>query len=123
MDKKETIDQIDTFVKRVTVVQGSGENRHAEVVYEKEDDEEGDDDNVTLTRVERSIRHLLKAQVIGAQEAYQRHLKSTEKGGMSWVTEAPGNFWHAGRKAIKEVKKSLPFGTSKSDEDKDEVKV
>ena len=115
MDKKDTIDKMDKLVKRVTVVQGGGENRRADVVYESDD--EDDDDKPNFNRLESSVRHLLKAQVIAAQEAYQRHLDSVEKGGTSWVTDAPGNFIKAGRKAVSEMRKSMPFGTHKSDED------
>ncbi len=117
MDKKDTIDQMDKLVKRVTVVQGSGENRRAEVVYES-DDADGDE-KPNFERLERSVRHMLKAQLIAAQEAYQGHLESVEKGGTSWVKDAPSNMIKAGRKAVKEMRKSMPFGKSKSDEDED----
>jgi|SRR6516162_398503 hypothetical protein len=114
---KDSIDKIDKIVKRVTVVQGSGENRHAEVIYEK--DEEEDDENLKFKRLERGIRHMLKAQLIAAQEAYQRHLNSIEKGGTSWLTDAPGNLVRAGREAAKEMRKSF---RSSEDEDEDQKK-
>jgi hypothetical protein len=117
MEKKGTIDNMDELVTRVTVVQGSGDTRRTDVVYES--GQEDDDEKPNLHRLERSIRHMLKAQVIAAQEAYQRHLSSAEKGGMSWVTEAPGNLVKATRKAAKEMRKSMPFG-SKSSEGEDE---
>ena len=117
MEQKGTIDNMDKLVKRVTVVQGSGENRRTEVVYESEHEDE--EDRPKLHGLERSIRHMLKAQVIAAQEAYQRHLSSAGKGGMAWVTEAPGNIVKATRKAAKEMRKSVPFG-SRSDEEEDE---
>jgi hypothetical protein len=115
---KDSIDKMDNIVKRVTVVQGSGENRHTEVVYEK--DEEEDDENLKFRRLERGIRHMLKAQLIAAQEAYQRHLNSIEKGGMSWVTDAPGNLVRAGREAAKEMRKS--FRSAGEDENEDQKK-
>ena len=110
---------MDKLVKRVTVVQGSGENRQANVVY-KSDDE--DDESPGLNRLEKSIRHYLKAQVIAAQEAYQRHMDSVAKGGSSWLYEEPGNLMKARRKGMKEMRKASPFKLMKfgPDEDEDE---
>jgi hypothetical protein len=73
---------MDKLVRRVTIVRGSGENRQTDVVYKSGDDEDADLDMPRFNKLERSVRHLLKAQVIGAQEAYQRHLESVEKGGL-----------------------------------------
>jgi hypothetical protein len=120
MDKKDTIETMDELVRRVTVVRGSGENRQAEVVYESEADHSDDEDKPNFEGLEQSIRHLLKAQLIAAQEAYQRHIESAEKGGTAWIKEAPSNFMKAGKKAVKEAKKSMPFAWSKSDENEDE---
>jgi hypothetical protein len=108
---------MDKLVKRVTVVQGSGQNRSANVVYESDEDEDGEE-----SRLERSIRHILKAQVVGAQEAYQRHLASVEKRGSSWLLDEPTNFMKAQRKALKEVRKAAPFKIPKVkfEEDEDE---
>jgi hypothetical protein len=117
MEQKGIIDNMDKLVKRVTIVQGSGETRRTEVVYESEHEDE--EDRPKLQGLERSIRHMLKAQVIAAQEAYQRHLSSAGKGGTAWMTEAPGNIVKATRKAAKEMRKSVPFG-SRSDEEEDE---
>jgi hypothetical protein len=107
-------DTMDKLVKRVTVVQGSGEHRTANVVYKSEEDEDGEEN-----RLERTIRHVLKAQVIAAQEAYQRHLDSVAKGGKSWIFEEPGNLMKAQRKAMKEMRKAAPFKI-KVEEDEDE---
>jgi hypothetical protein len=118
------MDAMDKLVKRVTVVQGSGDNRQANVVYKSDDD---DDDfegmpGPSLKGIEKAVRHMLKAQVIAAQDAYQRHLDSVEKGGRSWMYDAPGNFMKARRKAMKEMRKSAPFGMPKMkfDDDDDE---
>jgi hypothetical protein len=107
------------LVKRVTVIQGIGQNRQAGVVYEKDDDEMS---GPSFKRIEKTVRRMLKAQVIGAQDAYQRHLDSVEKGGRSWLYDAPGNFIKASRKAMKEMGKSSPFGMPrmKFDDDEDE---
>ena len=106
---------MDSLVKRVTVVQGSGENRRAEAVYESDDADGNDKPN--FERLEHSVRHMLKVQLVAAQEAYQRHLDSVEKGGTAWMKDAPGNFWKAGRKAVTEMRKSMPFARSGDDED------
>jgi hypothetical protein len=115
---------MDKLVRRVTVVQGSGENRQANIVYKSEDDEDEDLDMPRFTKLERSVRHLLKAQVIAAQEAYQRHLESVEKGGNSWIVEDPFNLIKARRKAMKEARKASPFKLMSfgSDDDEDEDK-
>jgi len=116
MDKKDAIDHIDDLVKRVTVVQGSGENRRTEAVYESDAAEQEDQPN--FSTLERTVRQVLKAQMVAAQEAYQRHLDSVEKGGAAWMKDAPGNLLKVGRKAVREVRKSMPFARS-DDEDKD----
>jgi Family of unknown function (DUF6312) len=107
---------MDKLVKRVTVVQGSGENRQANVVYKSEDDEE----SPGLSRLEKTVRHMLKAQVIAAQEAYQRHLDSAGKGGNSWLYDEPKNLMKARQKAMKEMRKASPFKMMKFEEDEDE---
>ena len=109
---------MDKLVKRVTVVQGSGENRQTNVVYKSDED----DESPGLSRLEKTVRHMLKAQVIAAQEAYQRHVESAGKGGSSWLYEEPQNLMKARRKAMKEMRKASPFKMMKfgSDEDEDE---
>src|SRR5215470_275590 len=113
-------DTMDKLVKRVTVVQGSGEHRTANVVYKSDEEEEDGGEN----RLERTIRHILKAQVIGAQEAYQRHLDSVAKGGKSWIFDEPSNFMKAQKKAMKEMRKAAPFKMPKikveDDDDEEE---
>lgn len=114
---------MDKSVRRVTVIQGSGENRHAKVEYRKDED---DDDEVfgmpglNIDKLERSVRHMLKAQVIAAQEAYQRHIDSVEKGGKSWLLDEPGNLMKARRKGMKEARKADPFKMMFDDDDEDE---
>jgi hypothetical protein len=110
---------MDKLVRRVTVVQGTGESRQSNVVY-KSDDEDDDESGMRPRRLERAVRHMLKAQVIAAQEAYQRHLDSVEKGGSSWMYEAPGNLMKARRKAMKEMRKASPFKMMKFEDDEDE---
>jgi len=112
---------MDKLVKRVTVVQGSGENRQANVVYKSSEDDDDDAFEIPrMSRLERSVRHMLKAQVIAAQEAYQRHLESAEKGGNTWISDAPKNLMKARRKAMKEMRKASPFRMMKFEEDDEE---
>ncbi len=108
---------MDKLVRRVTVVQGSGENRQANVVYQSDDD---GDDSPTLRRLEKTVRHMLKAQVIASQEAYQRHVDAVEKGGNTWLYEEPGNLMKARRKAMKEMSKAVPFKLMTFGKDDDE---
>ncbi len=111
---------MDKLVKRVTIVersaQASGQAREAQareakVVYNLDEDDE--DDQPTFRGFERTIRHLLTADLIAAQDAYQRHLASLEKGGTAWLDDAPRNFMRAQRKGLKEASKVSPFGTIK----------
>lgn len=117
---------MDKSVKRVTVIQGSGENRQAKVEYRSDEDEDEafEIPGLSMNKLERSVRHMLKAQVIAAQEAYQRHLESVEKGGKSWLLDQPGNLMKARRKAMKEMSKAVPFKLMKfgpdDDDDEDE---
>ena len=102
---------MDKLVRRVTLVQ----NREAKVVYENED-EENDHLPPHFRNMERSVRHMLKAQVIAAQEAYERHLESAGKGGRHWMTDAPHNFMKARKKAMKELRQASPFKVEKNPE-------
>ena len=106
---------MDKLVKRVTIVersaQGSGQAREAKVVYDLDEDDE--DDAPSFRGFERTVRHFLKADLIAAQEAYERHLASVEKGGTAWLDDAPRNFMKAQRKGLKEVRKVSPFGALK----------
>ena len=101
---------MDKIVRRVTVVEHSGHHREANTVYSSTRDDE-DEDTPHFSSLERSIRHMLKAQVIASQEAYQRHLDSAAKGGNAWLQDGPGNMMRARRKAMKEARRSSPFGS------------
>ena len=93
----------------MTVVQGAGENRQSKGRLKNDEDDDDYDGMPRSSRLERAMRHMLKAQVIAAQEAYQRHLDFfVDKGGSSWMYEAPGNFMKARRKAMKELRRRPP---------------
>jgi hypothetical protein len=99
---------MDKLVRRVTVVQGSGEHRDAKVVYESDDDSVDSEGRPNLKKLEESVRHMLKAQIVAAQEAYDRHLKSASKEGNAWLMDAPKNLMKARKKAMKEMQKNMP---------------
>ena len=109
---------MDKSVRRVTLVQGSGDNRVSKVVYDATEDDDGMPSGPDLSKLEQSVRHMLKAQAIAAQEAYEQHVASATKEGNSWLTDAPGNFNKARKKAMSEMRKAMPFG--KNDDDKED---
>lgn len=106
---------MDKLVRRVTLVERSGQAREAKVVYENEDE---NDDRVPpqFRNLERSVRHMLKAQAVAAQEAYERHIESAGKGGRHWMTDGPKNMMKARKKAMKEMKQASPFKVEKNPE-------
>ena|ERR1700722_13607558 len=108
---------MDKLVRRVTRVERSGD---AKVIYKSDVGEEGDEESPHFHRVEQGVRHMLKAQLLAAQEAYQRHIASAEKGGNAWLHDAPRNFMKARRKAIKEMRKASPFAQSEVGHEEDE---
>jgi hypothetical protein len=103
---------MDKLVRRVTVVQGGGENRHATIVYERDRDADDDDEDFEgdarsfFRPLERAIRHILKAEVIMAQEAYNRHIKSAAHGRQQWLLDMPSNVLNAQRKGLKEIRRA-----------------
>ena len=99
---------MDKLVRRVTVVQGSGEHRDAKVVYQSDDDPVDSEGKPNLKKLEEGVRNMLKAQVVAAQEAYDRHLKSASKDDNEWLMDVPKNLMNAQKKAMKEMKKSMP---------------
>jgi hypothetical protein len=109
---------MEKLVRRVTRVDRSGD---AKVIYKSDVGEEEDEEIPHFHRLERNVRHMLKAQLLAAQEAYQRHIESAEKGGNTWLHDVPRNFMKARRKAIKEMRKASPFAQSnvKHEEDED----
>jgi hypothetical protein len=107
---------MDKLVRRVTLVERSGQNREAKVVFENEEEDNEQRMPPGLHNLERSVRHMLKAQVVAAQEAYERHLESAGKGGRHWLTEGPRNMMSARKKAMKEMRQASPFKVEKNPE-------
>lgn len=106
---------MDKLVRRVTLVERSGQAREAKVVYEN-DEENEDQVPPQFRNLERSVRHMLKAQVIASQEAYERHIESAGKGGRHWMTDGPKNMMKARSKAMKEMRQASPFKVEKNPE-------
>jgi hypothetical protein len=104
---------MDKLVKRVTIVHGTGANRETSVVYEQRDEslnqEQKRRTSPLLRPFERFTRRMLKADLIGAQEAYQRHLDSSRKRKNGWLRDETKNHERALRKAYNEARKVAPF--------------
>jgi hypothetical protein len=109
---------MDKSVRRVTLVQRDGDTRRSTVLYEN--NEEEDELDVRYPSLERAVRHLLKAELILSQEAYQRHLKSTSRRKSSWLLDEPSNILHAIDKAGREAAKAVSLRVGDEDEDEDE---
>jgi hypothetical protein len=108
-----SIDPFDKLVRRVTLVKVSGENHEAKVVYESE--HEDDEDEPSLDSFERGLRRLLKADLIRAQEAYDRHVKSASKGGKGeWLFDVPFNIVKAILKAERDTREVAKRGNEKA---------
>ena len=104
---------MDKLVKRVTVIHGTGANRERIVAYEDKDESLDDEQKRRTSRwlrpVERFARYMLKADLVGAQEAYQRHLNSSRKRKNGWLRDAEKDYDKASRKAYNEARKIAPF--------------
>jgi hypothetical protein len=101
---------MDKLVRRVTVVQRSGDTRTATVVYDHTEDpvDETVQSSTVLRPVEGIIRRILKADVIFTQEQYKRHLESGHRKN-GWLFDLPSNILHSGIKAYNEARKAVPF--------------
>jgi hypothetical protein len=105
---------MDKLVRRVTVVQGTGDNREGVVVYEDPDERREERysrrTSPLLRPFERVARHLIKADLIFVQDAYQRYLDSSRRRRDGWLRDAPENVFKSSRKAYNEARKAVPFG-------------
>ena len=72
---------MDKSVKRVTVIEGEKENRHANIVY----DDHKDVDESAIPPIERAVRHVVNAALITAQVAYDAYVKRAAEGKTDWV--------------------------------------
>lgn len=72
---------MDKSVKRVTVIEGAGENRNSKVVYKGSSDH----DNSEIPPIERAVRHVVNAALISAQVAYDTYVERATKGQSKWL--------------------------------------
>jgi hypothetical protein len=102
---------MDKLVKRVTVVHGTGDRT---VVYEDRDERLDEEirrrTSPWLRPIESVVRQLLKADLVGAQEAYQRFLDSGRRRKNGWLLDAPRNVVKSSRKAYNEGRKGVLVG-------------
>jgi hypothetical protein len=105
---------MDKLVRRVTVVHHAGDTREGTVVYEDQDERREDKQRQRtspwLRPTERVVRRLLKAELIGFQDAYQGFLNSSRRRRNGWLLYAPANLARSSRKAYNEARKAVPFG-------------
>jgi hypothetical protein len=76
---------MDKSVKRVTVIEGASDKRHAKVVYEGQKA----DDESEIPPMERAVRHIVNAALISAQVAYDTYVQRASKGKTPWLFQ-PG---------------------------------
>jgi hypothetical protein len=72
---------MDKSVKRISVIEGSGENRLAKVVYENP----ADIDVSAIPPIEQAVRHIVNATLITARVAYDTYVKRAAEGKTDWV--------------------------------------
>ncbi len=101
---------MEKLVRRVTVVQRGAGAPEAVTVYKRPKEEGGKKkDSLWARPLERIARRLVKAEIIFAQDLLRRHDESKRRGRNGWLADAPENFKEARRKALNEVRKSVPF--------------
>jgi hypothetical protein len=103
---------MDDLVRRVTLVRRSGdESKQRSVVVYREPRKHRAKVSVVTRPLERGAKHLERAVVIFGQETLRRHEESNRRGRDGWLLEGPGNVVEAGRKALNEARKAVPFVT------------
>jgi hypothetical protein len=99
---------MDSLVKRVTVIQRSGDNPEAVEVYQ-EQRKKRRKVSVFARPLERAARRLVRAEVLFGQELLRRGEESNRRRRDGWLLEAPANMIESGRKAYNEARKAVPF--------------
>jgi hypothetical protein len=105
---------MDDIVKCVTVIRGSGPTREAKVIFRSP---YWADRNDSWQSFERGVRRFLKADLVRAQEAYNRHVDSARDAGKTWWLDIPANIAKSFIKAEEQVREE-----KRQDKVKDEIK-
>ena len=99
---------MDSLVKRITVIQRSGDKPEAVDVYE-EPRKKRRKVSVLARPLERAARRLIKAEVVFGNELLRRGDESNRRRRDGWLLEAPANMVESGRKAYNQARKAVPF--------------
>jgi hypothetical protein len=102
---------IDDIVSCVTVIRGRGSAREAKAIFKSPRWADRDD---SWESFEQDVRRFLKADMIRAQEAYQRHVESAHDAGKTWWIDLPANLIRSFMDAEKKVRKEKREEDSKS---------
>ena len=100
---------MDSLVKRVTVIQRSGDTRQPVDVYEKAR-KKGRKVSVLTRPFAKAANRVVQANVIFGQELIRRSEESNRGRRDGWLLEGPANVIDSGRKAYNEGRKAVPFG-------------
>ena len=92
---------MDKSVKRVTVIEGAGENRNSKVVYQGASERDDSD----IPPIEQAVRHVVNAARISAQVAYDTYIERAKQGKARWLFQPD-----KGRKDTLESKRDTESG-------------
>jgi Family of unknown function (DUF6312) len=96
-----------TLIRRITVIEHSGEDPQAVTVYRQPRKRQRV--SVLLRPLHRAARRLVRSQVVFGNEILRRDTKANRRRRDGWLLEAPAIVFESGRKAYNEVRKAAPF--------------
>jgi Family of unknown function (DUF6312) len=96
-----------TLIRRITVIEQSGENPQAVTVYRQPRKRRRV--SVVLRPFHQAARHLVRSQVVFGNEILRRDTKANRRRRDGGLLEAPAIVLESGRKAYNEVRKAAPF--------------
>ena len=100
---------MDKLVRRVTVIDRSGDIPQATTVYKEQRTANEKKVSVWTRPFERAARRVATAEIIFAQELLRRHEESNRRRRDGWLLEGCANMAESGRKAYNEARKAVPF--------------